>query len=142
MMGSEFMNLKIMRFYGDKVWTKPVFSYSKRIKIGIVKKVSEFFFSELCALCLNIVRALRNRLHQTVFRNSTGNAISRAGFNFCPNKTINKTILDQNRNKLQKWCAQWIFENKFGVINSWEHEIYFYRMCKIRKNTKYFFNDP
>ena len=46
----------------------------------------DFFFNffELCALCISILQALTNRLHQTVFRNSTGNTLFRAYFDFGP----------------------------------------------------------
>ena len=48
------------------------------------RKKSFRFFFELCALRSWILWALRNWLHQTVFRNSTENKLFRAYFNFGP----------------------------------------------------------
>ena len=45
------------------------------------KKSFRIFF-ELCALCISIFQDLRNRLHQTIFQNSTGDTIFRADFDF------------------------------------------------------------
>ena len=84
--------------------------------LGIVKK-NWLFFSELCALWGWILQALRNGLHQTVFRNSTGNTLFRADFDFRPNVShIMWLYMDQSWNKLEKACSQSNFQKQFGEI--------------------------
>ena len=48
------------------------------------RDIEACLFSVLATLCISIVLTLKNRLRQTGFRNSTGNTLFRAYFNFRP----------------------------------------------------------
>ena len=81
-----------------------------RLSEGNRKKRFRIFF-ELCTLCISIFQALRNRLCQSVFRNSTGNTLFRANFDLSP-----KIVL-WGRNQVEKARSLSDFKKWFGKIH-------------------------
>ena len=102
------------------------------------RKKSFRFFFELCALCIRVLQALRNRLHQTVFSKFDREHAFSSLFYFGPYLVP----LGRKWKSVRKSVFPVEFEKRFGAIGSWEPGESLYRGRIVRKKFENFFSRP